>query len=61
VIVFVVRPSDIGWSIYKDGQFVSAFASRRKALEALSDMRRELKAKGERSLVKFEPRVTKSN
>jgi hypothetical protein len=61
VIVFVVKPSDLGWSIFKDGQFVGAFPSRRKTLEALSNMRRELKAKGERSLIKFEPRVTKSN
>jgi hypothetical protein len=56
VMKFVIRPFDRGWAIYRDEIFVSAHPTRRQALALLAALRVDLKAKGQRSLIKFEPR-----
>ena len=54
---FIVKATDKGWEIHKDDVLLCTYASRRGALAALAKLRAELKAKGERSLIKFEARA----
>lgn len=54
---FIVKATDKGWEIHKDDILLCTYASRRGALAALAKLRAELKAKGERSLIKFEARA----
>jgi hypothetical protein len=58
VIKFVVKLTERGWAIYRDELFVSVHPTRRQALVALGVLRAELKRQGQRSLIKFEPRMT---
>lgn len=57
VITFVVRPARKGWEILQDGVAVGSYATKRQAMSALADMRRKLRARGERSLIKLELRL----
>ena len=54
---FIVKATDKGWEIHRDDVLLRIYASRRGALAALAGLRAELKAKGERSLIKFEARA----
>ena len=54
VAKFIVRATDRGWEIHQDDVLLSVHGNRRAALAALARLRAELKAKGERSLIKFE-------
>ena len=54
VAKFIVKATNRGWEIHKDDVLLSVHDSRRAALAALARLRAELKAKGERSLIKFE-------
>jgi hypothetical protein len=56
MIKFVVKPTDRGWAIYQDGAFVGEYSTRRAAMNALAERRQNLKASGQRSSIKFEPR-----
>jgi hypothetical protein len=58
VIKFVVKLTERGWAIYRDELFVSVHPTRRQALVALGVLRAELKRQGQRSLIKFEARMT---
>ena len=51
---FIVKATSKGWEIHKDGVLLRIYDTRRAALVALAKLRAELKAKGERSLIKFE-------
>jgi hypothetical protein len=57
VIKFVVKPTDRGWAIFRDEILVSVHPTRRKTLLALVSLRANLKAQGQRSIIKFEPRA----
>ena len=54
VAKFIVKPTAKGWEIHQDGMLLRTYPSRAGAMAALAKMRAELKAKGERSLIKFE-------
>ncbi|HEU0058917.1 MAG TPA: hypothetical protein VFR19_03490 [Hyphomicrobiaceae bacterium] len=54
---FIVKATDKGWEIHRDDVLLRIYPSRRGALAALARLRAELKAKGERSLIKFETRA----
>src|SRR5262245_27747623 len=54
VAKFIVKPTAKGWEIYQDGSLLRTYPSRAGAMAALAKMRAELKAKGERSLIKLE-------
>ena len=56
MIEFVIRPSAAG-ELYRDGINVGSFVARRQALNALAAMRDELRASGQHSLIKLEPRL----
>jgi hypothetical protein len=57
VIDFIIRPTAKGWEICRDGINIGTFLTRRQALKTLAAMRAELRANGQRSLIKFEPRL----
>jgi hypothetical protein len=57
VTKFIVKATDQGWEIHKVDVLLGAYASRRAAMAALAKLRAELKANGERSLIKFEARA----
>jgi hypothetical protein len=56
VIEFVIRPTDQGWEICRDGINIGRFVTLRQALKTLAAMRAELRGSGQRSLVKLESR-----
>jgi hypothetical protein len=56
MIKFVVKPTDRGWAIYQEGAFVGEYLTRRAAMNAVGKRRQKLKASGQRSSIKFEPR-----
>ena len=56
MIKFVVKPTDKGWAVYQEGLLVGEYLTRRAAMNAVAKMRQELKASGQRSSIKFEPR-----
>ena len=56
MLKFVVKPTDRGWAIYQEGALVGEYATRRAAMNALAKKREKLKASGQRSSIKFEPR-----
>ena len=56
MLKFVVKPTDRGWAIYQEGAIVEEYATRRAAMNALAKKREKLKASGQRSSIKFEPR-----
>jgi hypothetical protein len=56
MIKFVVKPTDRGWAVYQEGLLVGEYLTRRAAMNAVAKMRQELKASGQRSSIKFEPR-----
>jgi hypothetical protein len=53
----IVKATDKGWEIHKDDVLLRLYGSRRAALAGLAKLRAELKAGGERSLIKFEAQV----
>jgi hypothetical protein len=57
VIKFVIKPTDRGWAIYRDDILVSTHPTRRQALKALGVLRGDLKAKGQRSMIRLELRA----
>ena len=57
---FIVKATDKGWEIHQDDILLRVYPSRRGAVVALARLRAELKAKGERSLIKFEARADRS-
>lgn len=57
MIEFIIRPTAESWEICRDGINIGRFVTRRQALKTLAAMRAELRANGQRSLVKFEPRL----
>ncbi len=56
MIKFVVKPTDRGWAIYQEGAFLGEYPTRRAAMNALAEKRQQLKARGQRSSIKFESR-----
>ena len=50
----IVKATNRGWKIHKDDVLLSVHDTRCAAPAALARLRAELKAKGERSLIKFE-------
>ena len=56
MINFVVKPTDRGWAIYQQDAFLGEYPTRRAAMNALAEKRQELKARGQRSSIKFESR-----
>ena len=56
MLKFVIKPTDRGWAVYQEGAFVGEYISRRAAMNAVAKKMQKLKASGQRSTIKFEPR-----
>jgi hypothetical protein len=54
VAKIIIKPTAKGWEIHQDDVLLRIYPSRAGAMVALARLRAELKAKGERSLIKFE-------